>query len=110
MHVTKYQEEIIAHFGYWPVFSDASVLSFKSNSDKVILFVKYIDSNKSLQAKIKLSFSGVSDNKLGGFVPNSVIDSLKILTSSKHWVAIEPCFGIGGSFKCTSIEATIINI
>ncbi|WP_193744978.1 Imm50 family immunity protein [Marinimicrobium sp. LS-A18] len=107
--MTEYQEEILAYFGYWPVFCDGQVVSFERNADDIALKINYIDTDKALGALVKMTFHGVSDVDLSEHLPGSVVDTLKILSGNLHRVSIEPCYGLGGSFKCKKIRASIVN-
>lgn len=105
----NYQEEVLAYFGYWPAFCDGEVVSFARDSDAIELEINYIDADQALGAHIKLKFFGISNVDLSEHLRGSVVDTLKILSGDLHRVIIEPCYGLGGSFKCREIRASIAN-
>lgn len=107
--MAEYQEEVLAYFGYWPALCDGKLVSFERNEDDIKLEINYIDTDKALEALVKITFRGVSDVELSENFPNSVVDTLKILSGNLHRVSIEPCYGLGGSFKCREIQASIAN-
>ena len=107
--MTEYKEEIVEYFGYWPAFCDGHIVSYERIDNSIKLKIDYIDSDKSLRALIEISFQGTSDVHLSEYVPESVIDTLSILSGSQHWINLEPCYGLGGSFKCKHIQAIIVN-
>lgn len=109
MNIIKYQEEISAYFGYWPMFSDGQILSFARRGDAIEMDINYIDIDKALEALIKIEFHGVSAVDLSEYIPNSVIDTMRILSGTFHRVSIESCYGFEGSFKCGEIRAYIVN-
>jgi hypothetical protein len=107
--MNEYQSEVASHFGYWPEFCDAPILSFKIDDTTLNLRLRYIDSDKKRRAEIEFTFHGLSDVDMDEFVENSVIDTLTILRAgSHHSISIEPCFGFGGTFKCIAIEAKLV--
>ncbi len=107
--MNEYQQEIVSYFGYWPAFCDAHILSYEEIDGRLTIEIEYIDTEKSLRAKIELIFYGVSESELSEFEKGSVIDTMRILSGNVHRVEIEPCYGIGGNFKCTNIQAKIQN-
>ncbi|MCK7599187.1 immunity 50 family protein [Microbulbifer sp. CAU 1566] len=107
--MSEYQKEVVSYFGYWPVFCDAPIKAFREEGGAIELVLEYIDSNKNIQGTVSISFYGVTGNSLSEYEPSSVIDTLKILEGKQFWVSIEPCYGMGGSFKCTSVVAKIEN-
>ena len=109
MNIINYQEEIRAYFGYWPMFCDGQIVSFSGNGDAIEIEINYIDTDKALGALVRIEFLGVSEVDLSEYVSNSVIDTMRILSSSFHWVSIESCYGLEGIFKCTQIRAYIVN-
>ena len=104
-NVTK----VIEHFGYWPEFCDAKIKSFSNDSGLINMSIHYIDSDQSKSATIDLRFSDVSQVELSELKSENVIDLLKISGSEPYEVIVEPCYGIGGSFTCSSIEVCGIN-
>ncbi len=107
--MNEYQSEVTSYFGYWPVFCDAPILSFKLDETTLCLRLRYIDFDKRSRAEIEITFHGLSEIDIDEFVENSVIHTLRILSAgSHHWVSIEPCFGFGGTFKCIGIEAKLL--
>lgn len=107
--MTEYQAEVVEFFGYWPAFCDGHVVLYENVENLIKLRIDYIDSNKSLRALIEINFQGVSEAHLSEYVPESVVDNLSILSGSQHWINLEPCYGLGGSFKCKHIQAAIVN-
>ncbi|HMW47079.1 MAG TPA: Imm50 family immunity protein [Cellvibrionaceae bacterium] len=107
--MTDYQAEVVEFFGYWPAFCDGHVVSYENTGNSIKLRIDYIDSDKSLRALVEISFQEVSDAYLSDYVPESVVSNLSILRGSQHWVSLEPCYGLGGSFKCKSVQAVIVN-
>ena len=107
--MSEYQQEVVSYFGYWPAFCDAPIKAFHEERDAIVLVLEYIDSNKNIKGTVSISFGGVRENNLSEYERGSVIDTLKILEGNQFWVSIEPCYGIGGSFKCTSVVAKVTN-
>jgi hypothetical protein len=106
MHL--YQNQITDHFGYWPSFCDGQIVSFSKNEDSIAMEIDYIDSDKSIGALVKLEFLNVSEVSLSEYMSGSVIDSLRVLSGKHHWIEIESCYGVAGSFKCLKIRATLV--
>jgi len=105
-----YQEEVFAYFGYWPAFCDAQIISFIRTNDTIEMEINYIDADKALGARVKLIFNGVSEVDLSEeHIPGSVVDTLRILSGNRHRVSIEPCYGLGGTFECKEIRASVAN-
>lgn len=104
-----YQEDVVEFFGYWPAFCDGHVVLFENTDNSIKLRIDYIDSDKSVRALVEISFQDVSDAYLSEYVPGSVVGNLSILSGLQHWVNLEPCYGLGGSFKCKRIQAVVIN-
>ena len=107
--MTDYQAEVVEFFGYWPAFCDGHVVSFEHTGDSIKQRIDYVDSDKFIRALVEINFLEVSDAYLSEYVPESVVSNLSILSSSQHWVNLEPCYGLGGSFKCKSVQAVIVN-
>ena len=105
----EYQREVEDKFGYWPAFCDGQILEFENDSDAIRIKIDYIDSDKSIRAIVELTFSEVGDFELSEITKGSVVDTLRILSGSKHKVVLEPCSGLGGSFSCEKIQAKIAN-
>jgi len=104
-NVTK----VIEHFGYWPEFCDAKIKSFSNDSGVINITIDYIDSDQSKSALIDLKFSDVSQVELSELKSENVIDLLKISGNEPYEVVIEPCYGLGGAFKCSTIEVCGVN-
>ncbi len=106
--MTEYQAEVAGFFGYWPAFCDGHIVSYENSDNSIKLKIDYMDSDKLLRALIEISFQGTSDVRLSDYIPESVVDTLSILSGSQHWVTLEPCYGLGGSFKCKHVQAVIV--
>ncbi|WP_028886823.1 Imm50 family immunity protein [Teredinibacter turnerae] len=104
-----YQNEVVSFFGYWPEFCDSSITNYKNDEDSIQLTLDYIDSDKKVKGTVFLRFTGVSENELSIYESGSVIDKLQITEGDQYRVSIEPCYGLGGSFKCTSVVAEVAN-
>jgi hypothetical protein len=100
-------ETVTSIFGYWPEFADARVLSLGfSVEGTVSLVLSYIDASAGKSAEISLSFSGVRELDLGGLACENVLDGLTVVPGDPMMVTLEPCIGLGGSFKCTAASVT----
>ena len=105
----KNDSKLIEHFGYWPEFCDAKIKSFSNDSGVIKILIHYIDSDQSKSATIYLKFSDVSQVELSELKSENVIDFLKISGNEPYEVVVEPCYGLGGTFKCSTIEVCGVN-
>ena len=94
-------------FGYWPEFSDGRIELFSfEQPDILCLRILYIDSNLKKAAAVSLRFAGVTNINLSELRPENVVDALSIPSVFPAIVTIEACYGLCGTFKCTSAEVT----
>jgi len=96
-------------FGYWPEFADGRIELFSFEQPRIIcLRIFYIDSDIQKAATVSLRFTGVTDIDLSGVLSENVIDVLSVSSTSPAIVTIEGCYGLCGTFKCTSAEVTSV--
>ncbi len=94
-------------FGYWPEFADAKVVELSwRQSSALHLALHYIDAEQSKGATVGLLFQGVTDLQLSELGTENVLDLLAIVPGQPIVVELVPCFGLGGTFKCSSVEVT----
>ena len=105
----EYQNEVVSFFGYWPEFCDSPITKYENEEDTIQFNLNYIDSDKKMEGTVFLSFMGVTENELSIYEPGSVVDKLEIVEGDRYRVSIEPCYGLAGSFKCTSVVAKVTN-
>ena len=105
----SHTELVESIFGYWPEFSDGRIEFFSFEQPCIIcLRIFYIDSNIQKAATVSLRFTGVTDIELSGVLTENVIDVLSVSSASPAIVTIDSCYGLCGSFKCTSAEVTSV--
>ena len=98
-------DEVESFFGYWPEFADAKVSLFAFESSGTIrLDISYIDAELNKAAIVSLQFTGVRNVALTELMSENVIDRLAISMGTPMQVALEACFGLGGSFSCMGVE------
>lgn len=96
-------------FGYWPGFADGKVQLFSfERTGVVLLSIHYIDSQLSKAATINLRFAGVTELDLSELRSENIVDVLSISSESPALVTIEGCYGLCGTFRCTSAEVTSV--
>lgn len=57
---------------------------------------------------VSLRFAGVTELELSEVRSNNVIDKLEISATIPYIVSIEACYGLDGTFKCTTAEVTSV--
>jgi len=98
-------ETVESIFGYWPEFSDGRIELFSFERPGIIcLRISYIDSNIQKAAIVSLRFSGVTDIDLSELRSENIVDVLSISSESPAVVTIKGCYGLYGTFKCTTAE------
>ncbi|MGZ8252140.1 MAG: hypothetical protein ACXW1P_06875 [Methylophilaceae bacterium] len=103
-------EQVSSYFGYWPEFCDARIESFSfKKSGSIELCIFYIDTELDKSAYINLQFNGVIEVTLSDLFSENVIDEMLIAGTGPFTIKIEPCYGLGGSFKSSSIEVVNFN-
>ena len=96
-----------SHFGYWPDFADAKIVEFSwAKSGSLCLALHYIDAEQPKNATVWLQFSGVSELDLSELRSENVLDSLRLTCGEPMLVELEPCYGLGGSFRCSAVKVT----
>jgi hypothetical protein len=102
---------VIAYFGYWPDFADASIKRFSYNDDRTLsMAIFYIDADLGLAANVTLEFSDVSDLALTEIQTTNYIDALTVIPGPPITVEIAACSGLGGSFRCSSARVAEFEI
>ncbi|OOG45632.1 Imm50 family immunity protein [Rhodanobacter sp. C01] len=105
----SHAELVESIFGYWPEFSDGRIEFFSFEQPGIVcLRIFYIDSNIQKAAAVSLRFTGVIDIDLSEVLSENVIDVLSVSSTSPAIVTIEGCYGLCGTFKCTSAEVTSV--
>ena len=103
----SHAELVESIFGYWPEFSDGRIEFFSFEQSGIIcLKISYIDSNIQKAAVVSLRFAGVTDIDLSELLAENIVDVLGVSSESPAIVTIEACYGLCGTFKCTSAEVT----
>jgi len=98
-------EKVSSYFGYWPEFCDAKIESFSYNSSGFIgLSIFYIDTDLGKSAHITFQFSGVTEVSLSDLLSENIIAEISIEGAGPFTITMESCYGMGGSFKCDSIQ------
>ena len=125
-------EKVIAALGYWPKFHDAEVILFSAaraspfkTGDTVghlnLNVREYIPVGEgtaqyeqvcSKNLLIRLVFHEIRDVEISGFNHQNVIDSItfsrtQINDRTNIVVEIEPIFGLGGLFCCSSVAVEV---
>lgn len=72
------------------------------------LSILCIDAGLKKSALISLRFAGVTELELFEVRSTNVIDTLAISATSPYVVSIEACYGMEGTFKCTTVEVTSV--
>ena len=108
-------EKVISYFGYWPEFCDAKILSFhlmKSDKDiRLIIKLKYIDSDLNKSAGIELTFESVRGLNINNIFDENVIDLITIRRpegDQGYSISIEACSGCSGEFYCNGISSDLM--
>lgn len=103
----SHAELVESFFGYWPEFSDGRIDLFSFERAGVIsLKIFYGDLSIRRAAIVSLRFAGVTDIDLSELYSENVVDTLSVSPGSPATVTIEACYGLCGTFKCTSVEVT----
>ena len=104
------KEKVTNIFGYWPEFCDAKIKEVHfQNPNKLDLVIFYIDCEQEKRAEITIRFSDLSNVLLSDLMSNNVIDLLSISNSAPYNITIEACYGLNGSFTCSSIAVTNVS-
>jgi hypothetical protein len=105
----SHAELVESIFGYWPEFSDGRIELFSFEQPGVIcLRIFYVDSQIDRAATVNLQFNGVTDVDLSELCKENIVDVLSVSEASPFLVTIEACYGLGGTFMCTSAEVTAV--
>ena len=105
----SHAELVESIFGYWPEFADGRIELFSFEQPGVIrLRIFYIDSQINKAATVTLQFTGVTDVDLSELCKENIVDVLSISEASPFLVTIEACYGLGGTFVCTSAEVSAV--
>lgn len=103
----SHAELVESFFGYWPEFSDGRIKLFSFERAGVIsLEIFYGDFSNHRAAIVSLRFAGVTDIDLSELCSENIVDVLSVSPGSPATVTIEACYGLCGTFKCTSVEVT----
>src|SRR6185312_2217799 len=105
----SHAELVESIFGYWPEFADGRIEFFSFEQPGIIcLRIFYIDSQIDKAATVTLQFTGVTDVDLSELRKENVVDALSVSEASPFLVTIEACYGLGGTFVCTSVEVAAV--
>jgi len=105
----SHAELVESIFGYWPDFADGKIQLFSfERTGVVLLSIYYIDSQLSKAATVNLRFAGVTELNLSELRSENVVDVLSISSESSALVTSEGCYGLCGTFRCTSAEVTSV--
>jgi hypothetical protein len=122
------EEQITRHFGGWPSFHDAEVISIETQrgeapGEYADLFAsihvrRYTPANigtaqfemeKTHDALISLRFRNISELSLSGFNNQNVIDDLVFLEEGGVVrVTFESIFGVGCAFSCEQVGVVAV--
>ncbi|WP_210513662.1 Imm50 family immunity protein [Hymenobacter terricola] len=117
------QELVIAHFGQWPAFHDAEIVSILFERAEQgywpvislkIYTVGGFDRKTSTAAKhclIELLFAGVQDHELAGFNHQNVVFSIDFTKVGNLIMCdIEPCYGVSGYIAAERVVVESVSL
>ena len=123
---------VVAYFGSWPSFHDAEITKLNLERALVVraddvtlameVLVRVFASSYSAEtnyeypllksASLAFLFSGAADIELAGFNHQNVVESISAIsdeqTDGRIIVAIDPIFGVGGSFSCSAVTVELL--
>lgn len=98
-------ESVTSHFGYWPEFSDGTVLRFLFEAPGTIsLSLRYGDATTGRSGEVDLRFERVTRAELDELREQNVLDALVLSDGPPMEVRLEAAYGLHGSFVCESVS------
>ena len=109
------KDTLVDKLGYWPEFCDAKILELNfcvyGLDTSIVMLLHYIDSDRKLDARVKLILHGISDLEFNELRIENVVDHID-LNELKHGIEfrIEACAGFYGGCSCQSAVVQLVSL